>query len=268
MDKKTRIDSSPDAKTRLDNSARRDSTAETLLDSAADAATVKQFASDPDAATHQLDPRVYAPLRVCPQCSLAWETDADWCASCGTAFDARDRESVTRVRPGRTGERPVARAASRDRRARRATPGTPRNTGERAAAHQPPRRKQPTARAAAAPQPRRRSVGAFMGVLALFLLIPVAALSFIAGQNTRPSKAQVNDQVAQATAQTKRAAINSFQRNFERQRDRLQAQFEKRVTAAEKQAFDQGKANAEANLPASSFSDDFKRCFSSFLLEC
>jgi hypothetical protein len=247
MDKKTRIDSTPDAKTRVDRSA----TAETVLESIA------------DAETHKLDPRVYAPLRVCPQCSLAWETESDWCASCGTAFDARDRESVTRVRPGRTGERPAARNA----RARRAAPNSTRNTGERAAAHQPARRTQP-ARGKSVAAPRRRSIGSFVGVLALFLLIPVAALAFIAGQNTRPTKAEVNDQIATATAQTKQAARASFQRNFERQRERLQTQFEKAAAAAQKQGYEQGKANAEANLPETSLPDDLKRCLSSFLIDC
>lgn len=256
MDNKTRIDSTPDAATRMD----RPSTAETLLESSADAATIKQFAVDPNAETHKLDPRIYAPLRVCPQCSLAWETEAEWCVSCGTAFDARDRESATRVRPGRTGERPAARNA----RARRAATSSPRNTEERAAVHQAPRRKQPVRSAAPA---ARRSAGSFFGWLALFLLIPIAMLAFIAGQNTRPTKAEVNNEIKTAVDQNTRSAIASAQRELQRQKNRLQAAFNERVIKAEARAFSEGKSNAEAQLPQGGLTAELKRCLSN-LFQC
>jgi hypothetical protein len=230
----------------------------TRIDTQPDAVTVKQTLDGHDADTHKLDPRVYAPLRVCPQCSLAWETESDWCASCGTAFDARDRESATRVRPGRTGERPAPRN-------RGTAPSATRNTGERAAAHQAPRRKQQPR--ASAPAPRRRSAGSFFGWLALFLLIPIAMLAFVAGQNTRPSKAEVNHEIKTAVDQNTRSAVASAQRELQRQKKRLQAEFNDRVEKAESRAFAEGKSNAEAQQPQGGLTDDLKRCLAN-LFEC
>jgi hypothetical protein len=238
--------------------------AETVLDAVADRATIKQHAVDPDAETHKLDPRFWAPLRVCPQCSLAWETDADWCASCGTAFDARDRETEisasaaepTRVRPGRTGER----SAARRPRARRAAPSTTRNTGERAAAHAPSTRN-------AAPQPRpSRKVRSGGWALAIVLLA-IIPLAFVLGQSTRQSHAEVNAQIDQAVKTNTQSALASAQRSLQRQRNQLQREFNTRVTAAEQQAYAEGKANAIAQRPQGGLTADLKRCIAN-LFQC
>jgi uncharacterized membrane protein YvbJ len=197
-------------------------------------------------------------LRVCPQCSLAWETDAEWCASCGTAFDARDRESVTRVRPGRTGER----AAARNPRSRRAPAAQTRKTGERAAAHAPiGRTSKPRAKAAKAP--RRRS-GGWAFAMVVIAMVPVA---FLLGQQTRPSKAQVDQTIKQAVELNTRSAEASAQRTLQRQKHRLQVEFNARVKAAEAQAYSEGKANAEAQQPQGGFTGDLKRCLAN-LFEC
>lgn len=236
-------------------------TAETLLDAnLPDAETIKAHAADPgteqDGSTHKIDPRHWAPLRVCPQCSLAWETDADWCASCGTAFDVRERS-------GRGSQNTTVRIP----RTRRATAGTTRNTGERAAAHPPSRRGAPPRRASRSAAPRGRS-NAWFAVVALLIAIPFSALAFVAGQQTRASSEEVNQQIEQAVQQTKDSAVNSFKRNFERQRDRLQSEFETRVKAAEQQAYAEGKSNAEAQLPQGSLTEDLKRCLANFLVDC
>ena len=197
-----------------------------------------------EAETHKLDPRYLAPLRVCPQCSLAWETDAEWCASCGTAFDARERQRDRNPRSRR----------------RVAAAGTTRNTGERAAAHAPAgRNSQP--RAAVPTQTRR---GGWALAVILLAIIPLA---FLLGQQTRASKSEVNAKIEQALDLNRRSAYESAQRTLQRQRNRLQAEFNRRVRTAEQKAYADGTANAQAQQ-RNSLTDDLKRCIANFLVDC
>jgi hypothetical protein len=272
---RTRIDRSNDAPTRYDD----ESTTATRIDpagadSTADEATIKQHAVDPDASTHSLDPRVWAPLRVCPKCSLAWESAGDWCPSCGTAFDVGDRET----------ERPASRGArSLPVRGRGTDARSPRTRGASAASR--PRRPAGGGKPSAlVPLPRRdpQSNSAKSGSraaiwIALLLIIPVAAIAFVAGQQSRPSHAEVDGKIADAVQQTKNSAIKSYQRNFADLRRDLQAKFNKRVKAAEEKAYADGIASAKAEQQAQEkaqrdngfgFGEDLKKCFKNFLLEC
>ncbi|MGH2906227.1 MAG: hypothetical protein ACRDKI_05595 [Solirubrobacterales bacterium] len=223
---------------------------ETRIDSSPDNPTIKDVAAD--AETHQLDPRYWAPLLVCPQCSLAWETDAGWCPSCGTAFERAATESS----PPRRARSRTSGAANRGNR----SSSTTRNTGERAAAHPPaPRR---------AGKAGRGSRG--LAIAACLLLVPAAALGFLAGQQSRPSQAEVDRQTAKAVDQAKLSAFHSFQRNFAKQRAKLQAEVERRAAAAAAQGFAQGKANAEqeAQQQAGDFTDNIKQCIDSLFTDC
>lgn len=232
----------------------------TLVDEIADRETIKQFAVDPDAPTHRLEPRVFAPLRVCPACSRAWEVTGDWCPSCGTAFDVDDSPTVrtprvraTVVRPGRTGEVRAARRGSAAPRVNAAGSSGNGRSGGRAST------------TAATPE---KSGGGALKVVATVLAFSLAIVfAFVLGQETRASKEEVDQRIEEAVQQTKDSAVASFQREFEQQRDRLQAEFNERVKTAEAQAREQGRADAEADGPGGVL-DNVERCLKNFLLDC
>lgn len=85
---------------------KRDTDTLTRIDPTPDAPTLRQDFAGGAGATHRLEPRAYPPLRVCPQCSLAWETSGRWCPSCGTAFE-RGSATTTRAVSRRPGEPPL-----------------------------------------------------------------------------------------------------------------------------------------------------------------
>jgi hypothetical protein len=211
----------------------------TRIDDIADAETIKAHAADPDAETHQLDPRVWSPLRVCPQCSLAWEVNGDWCPSCGTAFDKTLREAAaqpTRVMP-------------RQPRPRRGEAMTAAEARRRSAGEPPLKR---SARRGTPPPPPPPSSNGFAGVaklVAVILLVgAVAAIAFTAGQQSRPSQAEVDGRITQATNTARASAVASL--------NRLKAEFERRRDAAVKKARAQGIADAQAQNEADQQASD------------
>ncbi len=233
--------------------------------------TDHQNFDDRDAETHKLDPRVWAPLRVCPQCSLAWESTGSWCPSCGTAFDLRERETrvnaeqnVTRVMPGRTGEQASARTP-RPRRGTQSQAGRG-NTAERRVAHGHGGRGNATASNQVASGGRSNGALKLIATIVAFSLAIV--LAFAIGQETRASKEEVDAQIAEAVEQTKSSAVASFRRSFEEQRDRLQTEFNQRVKAAEESARQQGRADAEAQNSGGGVVDRLEKCLKNFLLDC
>jgi hypothetical protein len=204
-------------------SRERDTDTLTRIDLGPDQPTVKNSTGD-EAETHKLDPRNYAPLRVCPECSLAWEITGEWCPSCGTAFDKSARESARATRvmparpvsPARTGnQRPLTRSARR----RGTTP--------------PP----PAAKAAAP----ARSGGAGKVVFTVLVFAAAITVAFFVGQSTRPSQAQVDNSITNAVNSAKRSAAESYSRAF----DTLQARAAEAVKQARKKALAEGEANAQ-----------------------
>jgi hypothetical protein len=199
---------------------------ETEWDGLPDAPTIRQDATASEDPTHRLEPRVYAPLRVCPQCSLAWEITGDWCPSCGTAFDKTRRESST---PTRVMQHAPA-----------AVP--PRTTSA------PPRR----ARAAASPASERAarprgSGGALRSIFTVLVICAVAVVAFLAGQATRPSSAQVDRRVNDAVSTAKQSAAASYERAFNKMQEQAAAAIERAraegVASAEQQARQQADAS-------------------------
>lgn len=245
----------------------------TMIDEIADAATIKQHAIDPDAPTHRLDARVIAPLRVCPSCSRAWEVTGEWCPSCGTAFDviasdvpSRIADSATRVMPGRTGQRNVARAprgrgVARPADRNSATRKQPVAQRRQDAAHQPPKKPSIDGSDGA-------SGGGFKIVATIIAFSLLVAFAFALGQQTRASKDEVDQQIAEAVQQTKDSAIASAQRELEQQRDRLQTEFNQRVKEAEAKALERGRSDAQALNEGGGVVDTLERCLKNFLLEC
>ncbi|MBI2690945.1 MAG: hypothetical protein HYX29_03230 [Solirubrobacterales bacterium] len=207
-------------------SRERDTDTLTRIDLGPDAPTVKNSFTDPDAETHRLDPRAYAPLRVCPECSLAWEVTGEWCPSCGTAFDKSARESVraTRVMPARSVS--PARVGSQ--------PPLTRSARKRGVTPPPAPPKQ-----AKAPQS-----GGARKVIATVLVFALAiTVAFFIGQSTRPSQAQVDQSIEQAVQSAKQSAVNSYERAFAKLRDETAAA----VEAARSKALAEGEAKAQAN---------------------
>lgn len=209
-------------------SRERDTDTLTRIDSLPDAPTVKNFTGD-DAETHRLDPRAYAPLRVCPECSLAWEVTGEWCPSCGTPFDKSARESVraTRVMPAR----PVSPARVG------AQPPLTRSARRRGAAPPPP-----------APKAPEQASGGGAGKVVFTVLIFVAAITvaFFAGQSTRSSDAEVDRSISQAVDTAKTSAAQSYQLAF----DKIQAEAADAVKKARSQALAEGEAKAQQALDA------------------
>jgi hypothetical protein len=199
----------------------------TRIDAAPDAPTIQNFSGD-EAETHKLDPRHYAPLRVCPQCSLAWEVTGEWCPSCGTAFDKSARP--TRVQPAaqapRRTQQPQARSA------------------RRAAAHAPAQAAPPRAR-------QKQSSGAGKVVFTVILFAAAMAVAFLVGQSTRPSASEVDRNTAQAVQTARQSAANSYRRAF----DELQAKAAAALVAAQKKARAQGLAQGQANADAQAQQD-------------
>lgn len=206
-------------------SRERDTDTLTRIDLGPDAPTVKNSTGD-DAETHKLDPRAYAPLRVCPQCSLAWEVTGKWCPSCGTAFDKTARESVraTRVMPARS----VSPAPAR------AQPPLTRSARRRGAVPPPPA---PTAAASA------RSGGAGKVIFTVMLFAAAIAVAFFVGQSTRPSEAQVDKSINQSVQAAKQSAVESYGRAFKK----MQAQAAAAIEAARAKALAEGEAKAQAD---------------------
>jgi hypothetical protein len=210
-------------------SRERDTDTLTRIDLGPDQPTVKNFAGD-EAETHRLDPRHYAPLRVCPECSLAWEITGEWCPSCGTAFDKSARESVraTRVMPAR----PVSPA--------RVGSQPPLSRSARKRGVKPP----PPAPKAAAPA-KSGSAGKYFLIAVAF--VAAVAIAFLAGQATRLSADQVDQRTAEAAQTARQSAANSYSRAFEK----LQAQYEKARQAAVERARAEGLADAQVQQQAS-----------------
>ncbi|MFT4050429.1 MAG: hypothetical protein QM648_11430 [Solirubrobacterales bacterium] len=206
----------------------------TRFDHTPDMPTVRQEFSGSDEATHQVDPRNWAPLRVCPECSLAWEITGEWCPSCGTAFEKSRREASTptRVMPRRpAAEPPLSRSARR-----RSSGGQLR---PRAEAPAPP--SGPPKRAA---KPKSSAGSFFKGVFVVVGLCAAMAIAFLAGQASRPTNAQIDSRIAQAVDTAKQSASRSYGRAFEKMQARAAAAAE----AARKQGQAEGAATAEQQL--------------------
>jgi hypothetical protein len=206
----------------------------TRFDSAPDAPTVRQDFAGSEAETHRVEPQVFAPLRVCPECSLAWESSGEWCPSCGTAFEKAARESVTatRVMPRRAAEPPLARGARRRSQGQR-----PR--GQASPAQRPPRR-EPPARASSSTGSALR--GVVFSVLALCAIVA----AFFVGQATRPSQADVDRSINQAVSTAKQSAASSYQKAFEK----MQSQAAAAIAAARSKALAEGRADAQSQIDA------------------
>lgn len=225
-------------------SRERDTDTLTRIDLGPDAPTVKQTFTDPDAETHRLDPRAYAPLRVCPECSLAWEVTGEWCPSCGTAFDksARERVSATRVMP----QRPVspARVGSQ--------PPLTRSARKRGVTPPPTPPKQARAQ-------QSGGAGKLIATVLIFALAITAA--FFIGQSTRPSQAQVDQSIETAVASAKQSAVESFNRAFET----LQERSAEAIKEARSKALAEGEAKAQQQRDALAAED---RSFFDGVAEC
>jgi hypothetical protein len=224
-------------------SRERDTDTLTRIDLSPEAETVQSFTGD-DAKTHKLDPRAYAPLRVCPECSLAWEITGQWCPSCGTAFDKSARESVraTRVMPARSVS--PARVGTQ--------PPLTRSARKRGVTPPPAPPKQAKA-------PQSGGAGKLVATVLVFALAITAA--FFIGQSTRPSQAQVDQSIDTAVASAKQSAVESFNRAFET----LQKRSAQAVKDARSKALAEGEANAQkqaldAQAEDRSFFDGVTEC--------
>lgn len=218
----------------------------TRIDPAPDAPTIRQDAGAETERTHRLEPRVFSPLRVCPECSFAWETKADWCPSCGTAFNAK-----LRTGSARTAVRPTVRR------------GAPKAVA-------PPRRRDGAGNKPPAP-PAPQGSGAGKVIATTLLIVVVVVAAFLIGQQTRASKEEVDRSVAEAVQNTKESAVASFEREFNEQRDRLQKEFNERVKKAEAKAREQGRAQGQAEAQGQQSEgtlDKLERCLSNFLIDC
>lgn len=206
-------------------SRERDTDTLTRIDVGPDQPTVKNFTGD-DAETHRLDPRAYAPLRVCPQCSLAWEVTGEWCPSCGTAFDKSAREGVraTRVMPARSPS--PARVGSR--------PPLTRSARKRGATPPPPAQK--------AAKPASNG-GAGKIIFTVVVFAAAIAVAFFAGQSTRSSDAEVDRSISQAVNTAKTSAAQSYQAAF----DKIQKEAADAVKNARSKALAEGEAKAQQN---------------------
>lgn len=225
----------------------RDTDTLTRIDPTPDAPTIRQEADSGIERTHKLEPRVFSPLRVCPECSFAWETEAEWCPSCGTPFNAKLRT------------RPARRTAARQ---------TQRQPTPRAVA--PPRRRDGAGRRPVA-EPAPQSSGTGKVIATTILIVALVVAAFFAGQQTRASKEEVDRSVAEAVQNTKESAVASFEREFNDQRDRLQAEFNERVKNAEAKAREQGRNQGQAEAQGKQGEgtlDKLERCLTNFLVDC
>lgn len=224
-------------------SRERDTDTLTRIDLGPEAQTVNSFTGD-DAETHKIDPRAYAPLRVCPECSLAWEITGQWCPSCGTAFDKSARENArpTRVMPARSIS--PARVGSQ--------PSLTRSARKRGVTPPPAPPKQTQA-------PQSGGAGKLVATVLIFALAITAA--FFIGQSTRPSQAQVDQSIDTAVASAKQSAVESFNRAFET----LQQRSAEAIKEARSKALAEGEAKAQAQQDALQAED---RSFFDGVAEC
>lgn len=209
-------------------SRKRDTDTLTQIDLGPDQPTIRQGFAGSEDETHKIDPRAYAPLRVCPECSLAWEITGEWCPSCGTAFEksVRDSSTATRVMPRRPGEPPLNRSARR----------------RAGAAPAPQLVKQSPRRA-----PQQKSTGSMArNTLLAILVVFGMAGAFILGQSTRQSQAEVDRSIDQAVSTAKQSAANSYKKAF----DEMQAQAATAIEAARKKGVAEGQANAQSQIEA------------------
>ena len=167
--------------------------------------------------------------------------------------------------PGRTEQRDSALARRRRGQSRAASRQS--STGKRAVAarraggdHRPPK--------ATSVDGRDGAGGGFKIVATIVVFSLALAFAFVLGQETRPSKDEVDQQIAEAVQQTKDSAVASFEREFNQQRDRLQAEFNTRVKEAEAKAREQGRADVQAENEGGGVVDTLERCLKNFLLEC
>ncbi|MFY9487665.1 MAG: hypothetical protein WAP35_03070 [Solirubrobacterales bacterium] len=173
---------------------------------------------------HETPDRKIGPLRVCPECSLAWEVDAQWCPGCGTRFS--DRPAAAAAEPSRQSARTSRAAGSTTATATTATATTA--TAATATATTA------TGRAEQWHQDRRVRV-----VLAATL--PIVAAAFLLGMLVRPSDSAVNDRIAEAVAQQRSYDQAQASRRLEAQKARLDASADRRVARARSDAFANGK---------------------------
>lgn len=216
----------------------RDIDARTRVDASPDAPTIKSEFGGSDEETHQIDPRVWAPLRVCPQCSLAWEVSGEWCPSCGTAFDksTRERQQATRVMPPhrvsetgghRKAEPPLNRSARRARATGGSTPASVRQG--------PPVRREP---------PKQSGVGK-----TLFTVVAVGAaivIAFFIGQLSRPTDAQIDKSVNEAVQTARTSAAASYEKAFKTMQNRTA----KAIEEARQKGIAEGQAALQAQADA------------------
>ncbi|MGK2877769.1 MAG: hypothetical protein ACSLFF_04225 [Solirubrobacterales bacterium] len=209
-------------------------TRSTHRDLGPDAPTVKNSFTGDDAETHRLDPRAYAPLRVCPQCSLAWEVTGEWCPSCGTAFDKSAQP--TRVQPAA-----ALPSATRTRK----QPPLNRSARRRGITH-PPVQAQPQAPRRAQQVPAQNSSSGFKTFATVLVFAAAISVAFLIGQSTRASSEQVDQRVSEAVQTAKQSAASSYERAF----DKMQAQAAAAIETAREKGVAEGKANARAQIDA------------------
>lgn len=216
-----------------ENSSKHNTDTLTRFDSAPDAPTVRQDLIGEQDETHRLDPRAIAPLKVCPECSFAWETSAEWCPSCGTAFAKSERESSTATRVMPTHREPPLTRSARRRNAQAGAGGA--TTPARRTPQRPPQR----------PQSPPANHG-FRNALLAVLAVAAIAAAFLAGQQTRQSQAEVDQSINQAVATAKQSAASSYRTAFEK----MQAQAAQAIKAARAKGVAEGQASAQQQLDA------------------
>lgn len=216
----------------------RDIDARTRVDRTPEDPTLVSDFDGSDEETHQLDPRVWAPLRVCPQCSLAWEVSGEWCPSCGTAFDksARERQQqATRVMPHRVSETgghrkaepPLNRSARRARAEGRPAPASVRQG--------PPVRREP---------PKKSGAGKI--VLTVVAFSAAIVVAFFVGQLSRPTDSQIDKSVNEAVQTARNSAAASYEKAFKT----MQQRTAKAIEDARQKGIAEGQAALQAQADA------------------
>lgn len=216
----------------------RDIDARTEIDPTPDAPTIRSDLGGSDDETHQTDPRVWAPLRVCPQCSLAWEVAGEWCPSCGTAFDRSAREKqqqATRVMPHRVsetgGHRKAEQSSSRSPRTQRAA-GRP---APKSVRQGPPVRREP-----------KQSSGTAKVIFTTLAVCAAVVAAFFVGQLSRPSDSQIDKSVSDAVSTARRSAAASYETAFKKMQQRTQ----KAIEEARQKGIAEGQASLQAQAEA------------------
>lgn len=228
----------------------RDIDARTRVDSIPDDPTIRNEFAGSDEETHQVDPRVWAPLRVCPQCSLAWEVAGEWCPSCGTAFDktARDKQQhATRVMPHRvsdTGSHRRRNEPPPSRSARRAS------AQPQAVRQGPPVRREP-----------KQSSGMGKTIFTVLAVAAAVVVAFFVGQLSRPTDAQIDKNIDQAVQTARNSAAASYEKAFKT----MQQRTAKAIEEARQKGIAEGQAALQAQAEAQqqdnqSIWDDVTNC--------